>query len=126
MIGLGFTIIRYIYWPPARRGKRHELRLGEKLLLNKINSKFTPLNFPKVIVEKVSTVTTTADVTNIVFFAKCWPYLTGRACYKAANWIRVGQTKGTAKRGHDHLVHGKIKDVLLYPLAKGFRKKLMG
>jgi len=94
--------------------------------LNKINSKFTPLNFPKVIVEKVSTVTTTADVTNIVFFAKCWPYLTGRACYKAANWIRVGQTKGTAKRGHDHLVHGKIKDVLLYPLAKGFRKKLMG
>ena len=47
-------------------------------------------------------------------------------CYKAANWIRVGQTKGTAKRGHNHLVHGKIKDVLLYPLAKGFRKKLMG
>jgi len=47
-------------------------------------------------------------------------------CYKAANWIRVGQTKGTAKCGHNHLVHGKIKDVLLYPLAKGFRKKLMG
>jgi hypothetical protein len=47
-------------------------------------------------------------------------------CYKAANWINVGQTKGTAKRGHDHLVHGKIKDVLLYPLDKGFRKKLTG
>jgi len=47
-------------------------------------------------------------------------------CYKAANWIRVGQTKGTAKSGHDHLVHGNIKDVLLYPLGKGFRKKLMG
>lgn len=47
-------------------------------------------------------------------------------CYKAANWIRVGQTKGTAKRGHDHLVHGKIKDVLLYPLRKDFRKKLTG
>jgi hypothetical protein len=47
-------------------------------------------------------------------------------CYKAANWIRVGQTKGTAKRGHDHLVHGKIKDVLLYPLGKNFRQKLMG
>ena len=45
-------------------------------------------------------------------------------CYKAANWIKVGQTKGTAKRGHDHLFHGKIKDVLLYPLKKDFRKKL--
>ena len=47
-------------------------------------------------------------------------------CYKAANWIRVGQTKGTAKKGHDHLIHGNIKDVLLYPLGKNFRKKLMG
>ena len=47
-------------------------------------------------------------------------------CYKAANWVRVGQTKGTAKRGHDHLFHGKIKDVYLYPLRKDFRKKLMG
>jgi hypothetical protein len=47
-------------------------------------------------------------------------------CYKAANWIRVGRTKGTAKRGHNHLVHGKIKDVLLYPLGKNFKQKLMG
>jgi len=47
-------------------------------------------------------------------------------CYKAANWIQVGQTKGTAKRGNDHLFHGKIKDVYLYPLRKYFRKKLTG
>ena len=47
-------------------------------------------------------------------------------CYRAANWIRVGQTKGIAKSGHDHLVHGNIKDVLLYPLGKNFRIKLMG
>ncbi len=45
-------------------------------------------------------------------------------CYKAANWICVGQTKGTSKRGHDHLVHGKVKDVFLYPLRKDFREKL--
>ncbi|MBN1850244.1 MAG: DUF4338 domain-containing protein [Deltaproteobacteria bacterium] len=45
-------------------------------------------------------------------------------CYKAANWTRVGQTKGIAKRGHDHLFHGKIKDVFLYPLGKNFREKL--
>ena len=47
-------------------------------------------------------------------------------CYKAANWTCVGQTKGTAKKGHDHLFHGKIKDVYLYPLRKDFRKKLKG
>ncbi|MFZ3115430.1 MAG: Druantia anti-phage system protein DruA [Syntrophales bacterium] len=46
-------------------------------------------------------------------------------CYKAANWICVGQTKGTAKRGHDHFVHGLIKDVFLYPLRKDFRAKLI-
>jgi hypothetical protein len=45
-------------------------------------------------------------------------------CYKAANWIWVGQTKGIAKRGHDHLFHGNIKDVYLYPLRKDFREKL--
>ncbi len=45
-------------------------------------------------------------------------------CYKAANWILVGQTKGIAKRGHKHLAHGLIKDVYLYPLARKFRKEL--
>ena len=47
-------------------------------------------------------------------------------CYKAANWSCTGQTKGTAKKGHDHLFHGKIKDVYLYPLRKDFRQKLTG
>jgi hypothetical protein len=46
-------------------------------------------------------------------------------CYKAANWILTGQTKGTAKKGHIHLNHGNIKDVYLYPLRKDFRKKLI-
>jgi len=46
-------------------------------------------------------------------------------CYKAANWIHVGETKGTAKRGHDHMYHGNIKDVYLYPLRKDFREKLV-
>ncbi|MCW9065304.1 MAG: DUF4338 domain-containing protein [Ignavibacteriaceae bacterium] len=47
-------------------------------------------------------------------------------CYKAANWILTGQTKGTAKRGHDHLFHGKIKDVYLYMLRKDSKQKLTG
>lgn len=46
-------------------------------------------------------------------------------CYKAANWICAGQTKGTAKRGSNHMFHGNIKDVYLYPLRKNFRKELM-
>lgn len=47
-------------------------------------------------------------------------------CYRAANWQRLGETKGTAKRGHDHLFHGTIKDVYVYPLRKNFRKELCG
>ena len=46
-------------------------------------------------------------------------------CYKAANWVCTGQTKGTAKKGHLHVKHGNIKDVYLYPLRKDFRKKLI-
>jgi len=45
-------------------------------------------------------------------------------CYKASNWVRVGETKGTSKKGHKHLKHGKIKDVYLYPLHKNFKKLL--
>ena len=47
-------------------------------------------------------------------------------CYKAANWILTGKTKGTAKKGHIHLNHGNIKDVYLYPLRKDVRKKMKG
>jgi hypothetical protein len=45
------------------------------------------------------------------------------SCYKAANWIHVGETKGTAKRGNDHMYHGNIKDVYLYALTIDFREK---
>ena len=45
-------------------------------------------------------------------------------CYKASNWIRVGETKGTSKKGNKHLKHGKIKDVYLYPLDKNFKGML--
>jgi len=45
-------------------------------------------------------------------------------CYKAANWLLVGETKGVAKRGHKHLAHGRIKEVYLYPLGRKFRKVL--
>jgi len=47
-------------------------------------------------------------------------------CYKASNWIRVGETKGTSKKGHKHLNHGRIKDVYLYPLDKNYKGLLNG
>ena len=47
-------------------------------------------------------------------------------CYKAANWQRVGETKGHAKKNKKFYYHGQIKDVYLYPLALDFRKRLGG
>lgn len=40
-------------------------------------------------------------------------------CYKAANWIHVGQTTGRTRqsqRHRDNLVHAPLKDIYLYPL----------
>ena len=45
-------------------------------------------------------------------------------CYRASNWIHVGHTKGTAKRGNRHFYHGKTKAVYLYPLTNDFKEQL--
>ncbi|UCE07779.1 MAG: IS701 family transposase [bacterium] len=45
-------------------------------------------------------------------------------CYKAANWIYVGQTKGYRKQGNTFEYHGNKKEVFLYPLNPRFRKLL--
>jgi len=45
-------------------------------------------------------------------------------CYRAANWILVGQTKGFEKQGNSFAFHGNPKEVFLYPLTKQFRKEL--
>ena len=45
-------------------------------------------------------------------------------CYRAANWLRVGQTQGHAKRGHLYQRHGLIKDIYLYPLRQHWREVL--
>ena len=46
-------------------------------------------------------------------------------CYRAANWIKVGQTKGNAKKGNDYLYHGQPKALYLYPLHRHFRSYLL-
>jgi len=45
-------------------------------------------------------------------------------CYKAANWILCGQTKGRGKLGPAGKMSVPIKDVLVYPLDKKFRSIL--
>lgn len=45
-------------------------------------------------------------------------------CYKAGNWIYLGDTKGSAKRGNNHRYHGNIKSIFVYPLYKNFRELL--
>lgn len=45
-------------------------------------------------------------------------------CYKAANWIHVGQTQGRGKLDRKHLNSVQIKDIFLYPLEKQFRAEL--
>lgn len=42
-------------------------------------------------------------------------------CYKAANWVLVGQTKGRGKLGPAGKISAPIKDLWLYPLERNFR-----
>ena len=46
-------------------------------------------------------------------------------CYRAANWVFVGQTKGSAKRGNRYRYHGQPKALYLYPLHRHFRRHLL-
>lgn len=45
-------------------------------------------------------------------------------CYRAANWICVGQTQGRSRQDRDRTLHVPVKDVYLYPLIQGFRQAL--
>jgi hypothetical protein len=49
------------------------------------------------------------------------------SCYRAANWVRVGQTTGRTRqnqRHRDNAVHAPVKDIYLYPLAPDGRRQL--
>jgi hypothetical protein len=45
-------------------------------------------------------------------------------CYRAANWIHVGQTQGRGKLDRKHEYALPVKDVFLLPLRKDFREQL--
>jgi hypothetical protein len=45
-------------------------------------------------------------------------------CYRAANWIYVGQTQGRGRMDRSHQALGTRKDILLYPLQARWRESL--
>jgi hypothetical protein len=45
-------------------------------------------------------------------------------CYKAANWIHVGQTQGRGKLDVTHQADIPVKDIWLYPLARHYKNIL--
>ncbi len=48
-------------------------------------------------------------------------------CYRAANWIYVGQTTGRGRMDREHKAHGQaIKDIYVYPLVRDARQILCG
>ena len=46
-------------------------------------------------------------------------------CYKAANWRKIGQTKGRSRQDRDRKLKVSVKDVFAYPLRGDFRKLLL-
>jgi hypothetical protein len=45
-------------------------------------------------------------------------------CYRAANWVRVGETRGRTRNDRDRSIQVAVKDVYLRPLGKNFRREL--
>jgi len=45
-------------------------------------------------------------------------------CYRAANWIELGQTTGRTRQDRNHRLQASPKQVWVYPLAAQFRRRL--
>jgi hypothetical protein len=45
-------------------------------------------------------------------------------CYKASNWVCVGQTKGRSRQDRYNNLVVPVKDIYLYPLTQDFRQIL--
>jgi hypothetical protein len=45
-------------------------------------------------------------------------------CYRAANWRRLGQTRGRTRNDRAHRLRARVKDVYLYPLVADLRREL--
>lgn len=48
-------------------------------------------------------------------------------CYRAANWVHIGQTSGRGRMDREHASHSRtIKDIYVYPLVRDARQYLRG
>lgn len=45
-------------------------------------------------------------------------------CYRAANWLRIGRTKGRSRQDRYTRLRVPIKDLYVYPLTSEFRQRL--
>ncbi len=45
-------------------------------------------------------------------------------CFRAANWIPIGQTQGRGRQDREMKAAKSVKDIYVYPLAKDFRQTL--
>ena len=46
-------------------------------------------------------------------------------CYRAANWIHLGQTAGRGRMDRDHAAQGAaVKDLYVYPLCRQVQQRL--
>jgi len=45
-------------------------------------------------------------------------------CYKAANWLHIGQSKGRTRQDRERTISVPIKNIFVYPLQRDFRKLL--
>jgi hypothetical protein len=61
-----------------------------------------------------------------VYFAETFtdPTRFRGTCYRAANWIWLGQTTGRGKADLEHRPNRPLKEVWGYPLVRDFRDRL--
>ena len=45
-------------------------------------------------------------------------------CYRAANWLKVGQTQGRTRNDRQHHLQAPVKDVYLLALVSDLRQRL--
>jgi hypothetical protein len=47
-------------------------------------------------------------------------------CYRAANWISVGDTQGRGRMDRSGQAQGSVKEIFVYPLQRNWRSQLCG
>ena len=45
-------------------------------------------------------------------------------CYQAANWVRIGRTKGRSRQDRYKRIKVPVKDLYVYPLTADFKQRL--